>query len=102
MYEPLKIDFEIPEELQYDIDRFLDHLNNGDGKLEDCYRTEIQCALNWCVRERLLSDEQITLLRDYYQHKGIYEIYGNPWKKKEKQTKPEKNDTDGKDENPER
>ncbi|MBQ7487456.1 MAG: hypothetical protein IJT77_08185 [Clostridia bacterium] len=70
-YEPLKIDYEIPEELQIEIDHYIDNLNNDNGSSEDCYRMEIMCILNWCYRERILTNEQIDELREYYQHKGI-------------------------------
>ena len=40
-FVPLKIDYEIPWELQKEIDLFLDNLNNDNGSAEDCYRTEI-------------------------------------------------------------
>ena len=72
MYKPLNIDFEIPEDLQQTIDEFLHCVNYNNCSCEDCYRAEIQCALNWCKRERLLSDDQIELLRNYYQRGGIY------------------------------
>ena len=74
-YLPLKIDFEIPEDLQNDIDNFLHCINYNNKSLEDCYRTEIQCTLNWCYREKLLTDDQIHLLREYYQWGGIYKLF---------------------------
>ena len=40
-YEKLKIPFDLPEELENAIDVFLNHINYGDGKSEDCYRSEI-------------------------------------------------------------
>ena len=70
-YKPLKINFTIPEELQLAIDGYLHSLNYDNGGCEDCHRTEIMCELNWCYREGILTNEQIKLLRDYYQHKGI-------------------------------
>ena len=77
-YIPLKIDYEIPKDLQTEIDGYIDNLNNDNGSAEDCYRAEIMCILNWCYRERLLSDERIAELRDYYQHKGILK-YGQTY-----------------------
>ena len=29
------------------------------------------CVLNWCYRDKVLSQDHIDELRDYYQHKGI-------------------------------
>lgn len=71
MYKKLEIDFEITEELEKLIDEYVHHLNTGEGLPDDYYRTEIQLELNFCVRERLLNNEQIKLLRDYYQYRGI-------------------------------
>ena len=71
MYKPLKIDFPIPEDLEDIINQYLHHLNYEDRMSIDYYRTEIQLILNWCFRESLLTDEQIELLRNYYQYNGI-------------------------------
>ena len=70
-YNKLDIDFEIPAELQDVIEQYVTYLNNSDGSLDDCYRTEIQLELNHCYRNGLLSAQQIELLRDYYQRQGI-------------------------------
>ncbi len=77
MYKPLNIDFEITEELQQLIDEYVHYLNTGEGIADDYYRTEIQLELNFCFREHKLSDDQIALLRDYYQHKGILKEKNN-------------------------
>lgn len=71
MYEPLKIDFTITEELKELIDQYVHYLNTGEGIADDYYRTEIQLELNACYRNHEMTDEQINLLREYYQHKGI-------------------------------
>lgn len=70
-YKPLSIDYEIPVDLQEEIDNYIDNLNNDNGSSEDCYRTEIMCILNWCYREGILPDDKIAELREYYQNKGI-------------------------------
>jgi len=74
-YHPLLIDFSIPEDLSDIIDEYVDYLNNSDHSSIDYYKTEIQLILNWCYRESLLSEDNITLLRDYYQRDGILEAY---------------------------
>ena len=75
--QPLELDFEVPQSLQRDIDDFLEYLRTDDTQsLEDCYRTEIDCELRWCLREAKISREQYQLLKDYYVHKGIYSITG--------------------------
>ena len=71
MYKELELDFEIPDDLQDIITEYLDYLNKGETDIIDYYRTEIQLILNWCYRESLLTDEQIKLIRDYYQRNGI-------------------------------
>lgn len=73
MYKKLDIDFEIPEDLERGIDNFMECINYKNKELEDCYRTEIQCSLKWCCREKLLTEKQIQLLREYYQFGEIYE-----------------------------
>ncbi len=70
MYKPLPLDFEIPEILENTINDFIDNLNNKNGNLEDCYRTEIRSILNGC--DLCLSENQIDMLRNYYQKGGIY------------------------------
>lgn len=70
-YKALPIDYEIPEELEREIADYIDNLNNDNGSAEDCYRTEIMCLLNWCYRDKILPEEKIDELREYYQYKGI-------------------------------
>lgn len=70
-YSKLKIDYEIPEELSNMIDEYVCFLNTGEGIADDYYRTEIQLILNWCYRERKLSNAKIDELRAYYQEGGI-------------------------------
>ena len=72
MYEKLEIDFAIPEDLEEAIDIYVNVLNTQERPADDCYRSEIMVILNWCYRERLLTDEQLKMLRDYYVHKGIH------------------------------
>ena len=73
MYKKLNINYDIPEDLSDMIDQYVTFLNTGKGlaDAEDYYTTEIQLILNWCYRERLLSEDKIHHLRDYYQHGGI-------------------------------
>ena len=70
-YKKLNIDFEIPEELSDTIDKFLDYLNRGEYTMDDCFQEEIRVILNWCKRENILTEDQIELLRNYYQRGGI-------------------------------
>ena len=72
-YTPLPISFEIPEELEDDINRYVDYLNTGETLTEDCYQMEVKTSINWCFREKILTDDQIQLLRDYYLYGGIHE-----------------------------
>ena len=72
-YKPLEVDFEIPKDIIVDIDRFIEYLNTGLNDLsEDCYRTEIDCDINWCKTHNELTPEQAGLLKQYYVHGGIY------------------------------
>ena len=73
-YTSLPINFIIPEELSDIIIQYVDYLNNSDHESIDYYETEIRLILNWCYRESLLTDEQIQLMRDYYQDGGILEV----------------------------
>lgn len=70
-YKPLLIDFEIPDDLKDMINQYLQYLNKGDRTSDDYYKTEIKLILNWCLRESLLTENQIALLRNYYQNDGI-------------------------------
>ncbi len=71
MYKKLQINFKITPELEALIDEYVNYLNSGREDIDDYYRTEIQLELNFCYREHLLADEEIKMLRDYYQHQGI-------------------------------
>ena len=71
-YHALDIDFEIPEILEQDIADFLRNLNEQGGNLANCYEEEIRNILNECSEFELLTDNQISLLRDYYCRGGIY------------------------------
>ena len=77
MYKPLPIDFDIPEELDDSIRAYLHHLNYESGTSVDCYQAEIQVILNWCSRDEVLTEDQIQLLRDYYQRDGILRSDGH-------------------------
>jgi hypothetical protein len=62
MYSELNIDFTIPEDVQTGINKLLNYLNSGkDPLLSDCERTELNCELNWCLREKIMTEEQLTL-----------------------------------------
>ena len=67
-YKKLELSFVIPDYLEEEIELFLDHINNGSGSLEDCYRTEIKLM----IRDSDISEEKKQLLRDYYVNGGIY------------------------------
>lgn len=70
-YQKLNIDFAIPEELENEIDEYINALNTMEKPPHDCFQAEIMVILNWCYRENILTNEQIKLLRDYYEHGGI-------------------------------
>lgn len=73
MYKKLDIDFDIPEELNDSIEQLLRFLNTSPHpERDDCERTEVLMDLNWCFREKLLTDEQIDLLKKYYVKGGIH------------------------------
>ena len=71
MYRKLEVDFEITPELDQLLDDYVHFLNTGEGLPEDYHKTEIQLELNFCYREHILEDDQIQILRDYYQYGGI-------------------------------
>ena len=71
-YHALDIDFEIPEILEQDIADFLRNLNEEGRNLADCHEEEIRNVLNECSEFELLTDSQISLLREYYCRSGIY------------------------------
>lgn len=69
-YSELKVDFNIPEFLQDDIQEFVTYLNeNPNGTLADCYESEIRSDINWCNQ---LTKEQEEILRNYYVKGGIF------------------------------
>ena len=73
IYHRLDVGRELPSELESDIQNFLDYINSpGDHLSEDCYRTEINCSINWCLREKKLDEATCQRLKDYYVHRGIY------------------------------
>jgi len=64
MFEKLKIDFEIPEELDDAINDLVYDMNNGRPDRKDIRQDEINFWLkDW---SNGLTNEQIELLRDYY------------------------------------
>ena len=79
MYKKLDINFDIPEELEYTIDTYLQDLNGPYDTADDCYQAEIQVILNWCARDHILEEWQIRMLRDYYEHGGILERGRAEW-----------------------
>ncbi|MBE5844109.1 MAG: hypothetical protein E7302_07980 [Butyrivibrio sp.] len=79
MYKPLKIDYKLPEELEDTINSYIHDANFGCGYYDDVYQEEIKVILNWCQREndrghQILTAEQITELREYYQYGGIRKV----------------------------
>lgn len=88
-FEKLKVDYDIPNEVQEDIDRLVDWLNDEQRTeteilyLDDCLRTELNCDLNWCLRERILPEQCIRELKEYYVYQGIKDAAGVKWPKKQ-------------------
>ena len=75
IYHRLDVGRELPSELESDIQNFLDYINSpGDHLSEDCYRTEINCSINWCLREKKLDEATCQKLKEYYVHRGIYKV----------------------------
>ena len=72
IYKKLPTAIKLPEELQHDIDRYIDYLNQGGELSEDCYQMEILTSINWCIREELLPIELIQKLKAYYIRGGIH------------------------------
>lgn len=72
-YKKLDIDYELPDDLENAINDYVHFLNTGEGLADtpDYYTMEIMLSLNWCYRDRILNEDQIRELRDYYQHGGI-------------------------------
>lgn len=72
-FKPFDVSYELPKDLQDDIDDYLRYLNTTDSfSNEDCYRTYIDCDLNWALTHQLLSESEISELREYYVKGGIY------------------------------
>ena len=72
----LKMDCSLPEELQYEIERYVTYLNedeSGEYLSEDCYQTCVLMEINACIRERTLDPEDIAALKRYYVRGGIHE-----------------------------
>jgi len=72
-YRKLELDFPITEELDNAINVFMDHINNGDGNSEDCYRCEIQFWLKDAKDRLKLSCERYDMLNNYYVLGDIYD-----------------------------
>lgn len=72
-YKKLDIDFEIPEEIEQDINDLVDYVNKYGSVTADCYRADLNNLLNGC--DTCMTDEQILLLRNYY-------VRGKMWKTK--------------------
>lgn len=71
-YKKLDIDFCIPDTVEKEIDRYVNHINFEDGNNEDWYRMEIDLALKEAYDTKgIISRKQFDLLRDYYVFKGI-------------------------------
>ena len=71
-YKALPLKYDLPEELQIEIDKYLDYLNDKGAGAEDCYQTEINVNLNWCHRDKLLPEDIIVMLKNYYVFGGIH------------------------------
>ncbi len=70
IYQPLPIDFDIPDFLQMEIDQYLDDLNHHGGMSSDLFCEEIKYYIKWCDN---LSSEQRELLTKYYHKGGIFD-----------------------------
>ena len=77
-YKRLKINFDIPEELEEAIVNFLHHVNFEYGYAEDYHRAEILNCLNEARKRNKINDERYKLLYDYYVMGGIYKEKGKP------------------------
>ena len=69
MYIKKKFDFEIDEELDKAIDRFLNALNTNDSCL-DCYQDELNAEINNSLHYSL-DMEQVREVKHYYFHGGL-------------------------------
>lgn len=61
--EKLKLDFDLPDFLEEDIESMVKSANNKES-IVDCWQDTIRADLNCC--DGVLTEEQIKLLRDYY------------------------------------
>ena len=71
MYEELTTEFNIPEDVLFEIKRCVDDLNNNKGNLQDWYRTEVDLSLKDNLNRKKITREHYKLLRDYYVLGGI-------------------------------
>lgn len=69
-YKKLDIDFEIPEEVEQDINDLIAYANKYGPLTADCYQSDLNNLLNGC--DTCMSEEQILLLRNYYVRGGIW------------------------------
>ena len=69
-YKKLDIGISLPKDLDKAIDNFMRNINEEDGGLEDCYRSEILFWLKDSIDK--LSEPTYEALKDYYVHGGIY------------------------------
>ena len=74
MYTKKKFDFEIDEELDNAIGRFLDALNTNDSCL-DCYQDELNAEINNSLHYSL-DEEQVRVVKQYYFHGGLEKEQG--------------------------
>ena len=75
MYEKLKLEFDIPDFIEEDIDKIMNYINVENPKRpedSDCLRTELNCDINYCIRENILTREHAEILKDYYVHGEVY------------------------------
>ena len=71
-YKKLKIDCQIPDFLEYDIDEYLAYLNSGkEPGLGDVYQSTIRSDINECEGYTLES-VFAEMLREYYVRGGIF------------------------------
>ena len=64
MFQKLKVDFEIPELIQRDIDGLEKEINEG-GNCIDCWQDEIRGSCHMCQGYNI-TYEQAEILIDYY------------------------------------
>jgi hypothetical protein len=68
--EQLKVDFDIPDLVQHDIDKMVEEVE-AHGLSVDCWQCEIRASINMSINAGWLTEEQGKILRDYY--------YGRDW-----------------------